>query len=366
VFPTVTYPTHTSLITGVPPALHGIVTNKQPDPLGRNKDGWRWYAEDIAVPTLWHAVEAQHRRAALVSWPVTVGADATFVVPEYWRAGTADDQKLLRSLSTRGLLDRVAREEPALWRWLTPPSVEDAAQFAIARYLIAHEQPELVLVHAWQLDDAQHAHGPDSAAARHAIEHADRLLGTLLETIERSPDAARTILAVVSDHGFAPQHREVRPYVHFAEHGLIAREATPPAVAIAADGAAAFVYVRDPAARLRIEQAIATVPGVARVMARAELAALGADPEADYALVAAAGHGFSDARVSPVVVETPGRGTHGWPPEDPAMAASFLAVGPGIVPRDLGQLRMVDVAPTLARWLDVELPSAVGTAVGLR
>ena len=52
VMPTVTYPSHTTLVTGVPPRVHGIVGNKPLDPLGNNRDGWWWYAEDIKVPTL--------------------------------------------------------------------------------------------------------------------------------------------------------------------------------------------------------------------------------------------------------------------------------------------------------------------------
>src|SRR5262249_8946978 len=69
VMPTVTYPSHTTMVTGVPPRMHGIVTNRPLDPLSKNFDGWRWYAEDIAVPTLYQAVEAQHRAAALIVWP---------------------------------------------------------------------------------------------------------------------------------------------------------------------------------------------------------------------------------------------------------------------------------------------------------
>jgi predicted AlkP superfamily pyrophosphatase or phosphodiesterase len=45
VFPTVTYPAHTSLVTGAPPGVHGITTNRPPDPLDKNQGGWRWYAE---------------------------------------------------------------------------------------------------------------------------------------------------------------------------------------------------------------------------------------------------------------------------------------------------------------------------------
>jgi predicted AlkP superfamily pyrophosphatase or phosphodiesterase len=55
VTPTVTYPSHTTLVTGVSPAEHGILNNSPFDPHGTNVNGWSWYAEDIRVPTLWDA-----------------------------------------------------------------------------------------------------------------------------------------------------------------------------------------------------------------------------------------------------------------------------------------------------------------------
>src|SRR4051812_36011998 len=55
VLPTVTYPTHTTMLTGVWPDKHGIPMNLPFDPERRNQEGWYWYAEDIHAPTLWEA-----------------------------------------------------------------------------------------------------------------------------------------------------------------------------------------------------------------------------------------------------------------------------------------------------------------------
>ena len=55
VLPTVTYPSHATLVTGVAPTRHGIVSNTTFDPLMRNQGGWYWYAEDIKEPALWGA-----------------------------------------------------------------------------------------------------------------------------------------------------------------------------------------------------------------------------------------------------------------------------------------------------------------------
>jgi predicted AlkP superfamily pyrophosphatase or phosphodiesterase len=367
-FPTVTYPAHTTMVTGVAPAVHGITTNRPPDPLEKNQGGWRWYAEDIAVPTLWDAVEAAGGRAAVITWPVTVGAKVHLRVPEFWRAGTADDQKLLRALSTPGFLDDVAREYPELWTTLAPPDVKDEAQLRIARYVVDHAAADLVLAHAWMLDDAQHAHGPGSVEAKAAIERADALLGELLAAIERSPDAARTILVVVSDHGFHAVTKQLRPNVRFAERGLVTLGAdgkpTAAKLTFLASGGTAFVYVTDPSAQADVEAAIASLgEGVAKVYRRDEIAAAGGDPAAAFVLAAAPGYQFSDLRGTELVVAATNGGDHGYVPTDPAMAASFVAVGADVPRADLGTIRMIDVAPTIARWLGVALPRAEGRAV---
>lgn len=110
VIPTVTYPSHTTLVRGVWPAKHGIFANTTFDPLQQNNQGWYWYTEDIRVPTLWDAAAQAGRTTASIQWPVTVGAHITWNIPEFWRASTPDDAKLLRAVSTRGLLEEAKAE----------------------------------------------------------------------------------------------------------------------------------------------------------------------------------------------------------------------------------------------------------------
>lgn len=88
VVPTVTYPSHATLVTGVSPARHGIHSNTTFDPLAKNQGGWYWYAKDVRVPALWDAVAERGLTSANVHWPVTVGARITYNLPQYWRTGT--------------------------------------------------------------------------------------------------------------------------------------------------------------------------------------------------------------------------------------------------------------------------------------
>src|SRR5262245_32722304 len=119
VLPTVTYPSHTTIVTGVSPARHGIVSNAPFDPLDRNLDGWFWYAEDIKVEALWDAAAKVGMVTSSVEWPATAGARITYNLPQYWRGKNPEDAKLYRLLATPGLL---AEAEAAVGPY--PPSYE--------------------------------------------------------------------------------------------------------------------------------------------------------------------------------------------------------------------------------------------------
>ena len=67
VVPTVTYPSHTTLMTGLTPREHGIISNTPFDALNVNKEGWYWYAEDIKAKTLWEVVAKPGLRMASAS-----------------------------------------------------------------------------------------------------------------------------------------------------------------------------------------------------------------------------------------------------------------------------------------------------------
>ena len=99
VLPTLTFPSHTTLVTGATPALHGISSNLLFDPLKRNQGGWNWFAEDIKADTLWKAAARKGLKTGSVFWPVTVGARIDYLIPAFWRIGDSlDSVRLLRAV----------------------------------------------------------------------------------------------------------------------------------------------------------------------------------------------------------------------------------------------------------------------------
>ncbi len=221
VFPSVTYPAHTAIATGDNPGRHGIVTNLSPDPEAKNEEGWRWYRQDVKVPTLYDLAYTAGYRTALIDWPVTVGALATDLLPEYWRAGTADDAKLSRALATPGCYAAVENQFLSFDADFTPPQVQDAATVDAVLTAMTRDAPALTFAHIWQTDDAQHDFGPWSVQANAAFENADAQIARLIAGLQALGIWDSTVIVLASDHGFAPIARAFRPNVVLAQKKLV-------------------------------------------------------------------------------------------------------------------------------------------------
>ena len=224
--PSVTYPNHTTLVTGVWPVRHGIASNTTFDPLRKELDAWYWYSSEIKVPTLWDAVHGAGRKVASLGWPVTVdNRSIDFNVPEYWRAHTVGDTPLVQALTTPGLAEAVAAKAQVGVGMVfdtTPPADEAKARAAAA--IIALKHPAFFTLHLSSLDHVQHEYGPGSPQAHDALARIDAEVGKLVNEARRTqPDL---VVAIVSDHGFAPVDHDINLGTAFVEAGLLTLDAS--------------------------------------------------------------------------------------------------------------------------------------------
>ena len=325
-YPTLTFPNHYSVVTGLRPDRHGIVHNSMRDAdLGSFRPALReavgsagWWG---GTP-VWVSAERAGLRTATLFWP---GSEAAIqgTRPREWRA-YEDNTNAAANATT--VVD-----------WLQAPA--------------AH-RPRFATLYFDQVDEASHAHGPDSREAQSARREVDAAIGLLLGRLRESGQLAQTNLIVVSDHGF---------------------ETVPPTQRLRTSDLAPA----DVAEAISDGQVVGFAPLLGKT-GQAERALLGLHPtHACWRKSELPPHWEygSHPRIPAIVCQmAPGwealwptkadwlannqphqvRGAHGYDPDLPQMRASFIASGPAFRPGTrLPVFDNVDVYPLLMRLLQL-------------
>ncbi|HWZ99597.1 MAG TPA: alkaline phosphatase family protein [Candidatus Dormibacteraeota bacterium] len=372
VVPTVTYPSHTTLITGVWPAKHGIYANTLFDPLDKGKQAWYWYAEDLKVPTLYDSAREAGRTTASVQWPVTVGAKVTWDIPEIWRAGDENDIKLVRATATPGLLAEAEKEIGVYRGGIDAATEADEVREKYAEWILEKKRPGLLLLHLLALDHIEHETGPFSPEALAVIERLDVAIGKLRATAERL-FPGRVIFCVASDHGFVKVEKQINFGPAFVAAGLITLDAKEKvkdwkAFPWATGGSAAIVLKdpKDAAVVAQVREVLAKLAsdpenGIDRVLEADDLHARGGYPTASFFVGLKPGWKNGYEVTGPIVKSVKVGGTHGELSDLAELRSSFFVVGPGVpAAKKFELIDMRDIAPTLAGLVGLQMPSADG------
>ena len=306
-FPSLTFPNHYTLVTGLYPGHHGIVSNTMATPTmpqrfspssNTVRDAAWWGGEPI-----WATAIRQNRRAMAMFWP---GSEAPIggTLPTRWWPFDGDVPNA----------ERVTR----VLDWLSLPEAE---------------RPALVTLYFQEVDHVGHVYGPDSPEVLAAAAHLDAALGQLVDGIERLGLAERTNIVVVSDHGMA---RHTDDQMVFLDAAI-----DPSTLTVISTGE--LVQLAPPPGRERGPSSIDTIaralrgklPHV-RVYTRAEI------PERYHyrdhphiaPIVGVADEGWIVTTRDQESRRRPGaeaqRGAHGYDPALRSMHGLFVAAGPGV------------------------------------
>jgi predicted AlkP superfamily pyrophosphatase or phosphodiesterase len=368
VFPSTTWPTHVSMVTGVSPRTHGVVANHILNRQTRT-------AEDLTgdpiydapallrAPTVYDLAHRAGLRTAAVDWPATRNATTLdFNLPFF------KDQHVFETQTARAVWDELSAlgypmHRQGEWALLPKRFHKDEMVGRVATHVARRHEPALLLLHFLCVDSLQHLYGPRSPEAYWALEYVDGLIGRFLDSLP-DPGLDQTTVFVVSDHGFLPSNREIRPNVRLRKLGA-QREAR----FVMNHGAGALYRLdADPTAVDQLAREIAAMEGVSGMWPAKEYEALGLPAPADHHQVAdvmfeaAPGYSYGDAADGEDEHGAPKYlGTHGQRPIYADNRAYFLAVGAGIrrgVP--LGAIRSRDVAPTVAATLGLRMEAVEG------
>lgn len=380
VIPTVTWPNHTSIVTGVRPGRHGVLGNSL---FERDKGAsvaliWDPLLDKdqiIKVPTIYDAAKKAGLKTAAVTWPGSRNARALD-----WTVPCVNKSDLFIQYSTPSLLPElkaagIPYEDEALGFKAGHGEERDLNHVRIFNHILRQHRPNLALLHILEVDHVEHAHGPQSPEAYAAVKFADGCVRQVVDELKTSFPGKATLF-IVSDHGFRRYSQLVQPNVTLRKAGLLAsdgKKITTASVRAAGQGGSTMLYVLDADKREALVRQTANLfenaEGIESVIRPERFAEYGLslpsqDPHApDLILSAKDGYMFSDSLAGDLDVtpKAEERGTHGYDPNVPALHATFIAWGYGIqAGRKIPTMANIDVAPTAATLLGISLPDAEG------
>ncbi|HLY72536.1 MAG TPA: ectonucleotide pyrophosphatase/phosphodiesterase, partial [Planctomycetota bacterium] len=274
--PTVTWPNHTTLATGVPPIKHGVLFNgllvaergkaAHVEPRSR--------ADLVRVPTVYDVAHQAGLHTAQVDWiPWQTGGTIDWAFEEVPNPkGVVEQEMVAAGLATEKELEEFKKAN-IQWR--------DLMWTRAAVHILKRHRPNLMYFHLLTIDAAHHRYGPKTPAGMSAIALADARVAELLGALEQAGLKDRATVIVVSDHGFKGTKRSIRPNAALAREGFIHVEGgkiTSAAASVVPEGGTAMVYLRTPealAAAAKIKSLLAGLEGVDRVLEPGDFAGQG-------------------------------------------------------------------------------------------
>ena len=381
VFPTFTYTCHHSIITGTYPATHGIHTNKVFDPTGKHMDAWYWYVSENAK-NLWECAKENGYISSSVGFPASVGANSDYHIPEIWRDGSHLDSKLIDAVSRPQGMVREMEKEIGRFAGGTDLTIEGdtirqkAALWILENKIKKHleEKPFFMSCYYAAYDETAHINGVYSKEAISDLERIDSLVGELVEKAHEITND-NVVVCVVSDHGTIDNKYDIKPNIVFVENDLIKLDENGKLVDWEAwcqrSGGTGQIRLKDKEnkeIRAKVESILNELlndenSGISEVITGEEANKTRRGfPDADYVIISKAGYEVREDAVGKYLdSNTAQKAQHGYCENLKDMRASFYIEGINIDKnKDVEELNLVDIAPTLANIMGFEISTAEG------
>lgn len=383
IYPSLTYPCHTTIVTGKFPKNHGVINNTLIQP-GRTSPDWNWYRSAISGTTLYDEAYKAGLTTAALLWPVTGKAKTIqFNLPEIFANRPWQNQIMVSLMSGSPKYQwELNNLFGHIRNGLNQPELDDFVLESTVHTILT-KQPNLMLVHFTDLDTMRHHYGVFSNEAMEALHRHDERLGSILNALEQSGKYSDTTIIVLGDHAALDEDKAASVNVIFREQSLITvnhkgKITDWKAYCKGCDGSA-YIYLKNPYdqhTKDKVEKILqdlkrAKSKGIERIITGEEAGKKGADSGCTFMIEAAYGFYFIDDHLGEYIKEvTPENrqhnqkfmlACHGYSPEKENYSTFFLASGKGIQENvEIPFMHLVDIGPTLAKLLGLHLGDTDG------
>jgi len=371
IYPTVTYACHTSIVTGKLPKNHGVVSNTLVQPNRVNAPDWYWQRKYVKGDTIYDIAIRNGMKVGAFLWPVTAKSKIQYLLPEIFPNRKWDSQVLtsLRNGSPSFIFELFKRYRHLL-RGIEQPYLDDFVTESVV-HTLKKKAPEMMLIHFTDLDTARHDYGVRSKEAYAAIDRLGARFEKIIDTLKEEKLFDETVIVILGDHFQLDYHTKV-PLNHLLADGgwlnITGDQIENWKVLAKSNAGSAYVYEKagfgDRAGLEAFLNALKMNPenGIERILTGEEAGEYGADPHCAFMLEAKVGYVFTDALGGG---EKGKVADHGYHPTEKADYATFYAMaGPGVhAGAEVRQMSLIDIAPTWAKLMGLELGEVDGEVV---
>lgn len=380
VYPSLTYPAHTSIVTGRWPRNHGVVNNTLVQSERLSSPDWMWQRSYVKTTTIYDEVLKQGGTVASICWPVTAKSEVTWCMPEVLPNRPWENQiSVSMQNGTPFFQAKMFAKFAKLLKDFKQPHLDDFS-YNSAMYTLRKYDPDLTLIHLTDLDTHRHWYGVNGPEIEKALDRHIMRVEELVDYLKKSGKYEDTQLVILGDHYQKDVDQVFCPNYYLKEAGYI-DEKKPKrwrAISHEADGCA-YIYVRNEADKLELVEFFSELQkdgkcGIKKIFAGNQAKKLGADSRCALMLEAVDGGYFCDRMERPqeeVPVDADGkvqgkymRATHGYFPEDDSYKTFFMMTGPDIPKgKIIEKMNLIDEGPTLANLLEVDLGDVDGKCI---
>ncbi len=371
IYPTYTYPCHTTIMTGCYPDKHGIYHNDVFDPHS-DYDKWFWYAKDIKCKTLIDAAHEAGLVTGCVTFPVQGASKADYLIAEIWAPNKDDDPTEVFRGADSEKAGHIFEKNKHLLNWMKTPEFDYFAS-ACACDIIREAKPDLLFVHFSYLDHQRHRCGVSTDKVLHAIDFIDDRIGEIMEALKEAGIEENTDFVILGDHGHMDVHAVFNINKLLAERGYITvsdnGKVLDYRIMVHSTSFSGHVYLNGVSvkeARYVLESLMEEYPEyIERVMTKADVKEI-YHLDGPFSLVLEAQrHVVFGAGLTGDLVEKPEPGnykfsisSHGYAPEK-SFSPPFIISGPAASCSVIGEARLVDEAPTIAALAGFSMPDGI-------
>lgn len=385
VYPSLTYPAHTTIVTGKYPCNHGIINNTKLE-VNETKPDWYWYRKNVKGKTLYDVFNENGLTTAGIFWPVSARSSIKYNMPEIFPTKKWHNQMIMSGTGGNLLFQLdINKKFSHIRKGISEPELDDFSTEA-TKHTIEKYKPNLLLLHLIDTDTHRHYTGYGSKESNESLKRQDRRLGEIIQSLKNAGIFEDSIIVALGDHSQLDGNNIIKLNVLLQKNGLIEVDTegkikSYKAIAKSCDGSS-YIYLKDKndnETKLRVRKLLDDLKRnekqpIEFIFDSNEAGKHGADSECCFMVEANLGYYFINEIQGDVIEkmknEDVGKkshrtfATHGYCPSKLDYGTFFIACGPGIksgVIVETGNL--INHAPTMAAMFGFEMNDIDGNVI---